>query len=423
MNPTKHLLNAERLLARFVRYVQIDTTSDENSSAVPSTPGQLELGKLLRDELSAIGLRDAEQDAHGVVTATIPATLKTDGAKIPVLAFNSHVDTSPEASGKNVRPQVHRNYAGGDLVLPDDSTQVIRAAENPELAELQGCTIITADGTTLLGSDDKAGVAVIMELAAWLTEHAVIPHGPIRVIFTCDEEIGHGVDHVDLKKLGADVAYTLDGRGHDEIENETFSADLATITVTGKNIHPSIGKGRMVNAIRAAADFVERLPRAMLSPETTAEREGFLHPYAISGGVAETQIKIILRDFETAKLSEWAEIARQAAAATEREFPGCTVDVRIVKQYRNMADGLRAESRAVALAEQAHRNLGRVPRLGYIRGGTDGSRFTELGLPTPNLSTGEHNPHSPLEWCALEEMTAALDVLIELSQLWGRQRK
>jgi tripeptide aminopeptidase len=262
-----------------------------------------------------------------------------------------------------------------------------------------------------------------MELAAWLMERPEIPHGQIRVCFTCDEELGRGVDHVDVAALAADVGYTLDGRGQDEIENETFSADLATVAIHGVNIHPSIGKGRMVNAIRAAARFIELLPRDRLSPETTADREGFLHPYSIQGGVAEATVKIILRDFETSKLNEYAALLRAAAKQTESELAGSSVAVSIGKQYRNMADGLKREPRAVELAQQALRNLGRTPKLGSIRGGTDGARFTELGLPMPNLSTGEHNPHSYLEWTSLEQMAAALDMLIELVQLWGRERK
>ncbi|MDX1963306.1 MAG: peptidase T [Pirellulales bacterium] len=415
-------ITSQRLLERFIRYVKIDSTADENSPTVPTTPGQLEMGRLLCAELRKMGLQDANQSPQGVVTATIPATLPPgDASRIPVVAFNSHVDTSPEASGKNIQPQLHVNYAGGDIRLP--AGPVITLAEHPELADLIGDTIITSDGSTLLGSDDKSGVAVIMELAQWLVEHPEILHGDIRVLFTCDEEIGHGVDHVDLKSLAADVAYTLDGRGRDEIENETFSADLAIVNIRGVNTHPSIGKGRMVNAIRAAGFFLRQLPQDRHSPETTAERQGFLHPYAIYGGVAETELKIILRDFHTPQLAVWAEMLATAATATEREFAGTTVEVKIVKQYRNMADGLAKEPRAVELAERALHNLGRTPRLGSIRGGTDGAHLTEQGLPTPNLSTGEHNPHSPLEWSSLHEMCLAVEMLIELVQLWGRERK
>ncbi len=309
------MIDAERLLSRFLRYVQIDTTAKEDAGRYPSSPGQLALGRLLMDELRAIGLADASQNAHGIVLATIPAT---PGCTAPVIAFNAHVDTSPETTGAGVKPQVVRNYNGRDLSLPGDPIKVIRVADNPELKSLVGTTIITTDGTTLLGADDKAGIAVIMELAAHLSEQRDIRHGPIKVLFTCDEEIGHGVDHVDLKTLGATACYTLDGRGANEIDVETFSADLAIVSVHGVNIHPSIAKGRMVNSLRVAADFIARLPRDHRSPETTEDREGFLHPYIVSGGVAEVTLRIILRDFDTPKLAELAEMLQVAARNDER---------------------------------------------------------------------------------------------------------
>ena len=404
-------------MERFLRYVRIDTTAGDGSAGYPSSPGQLELGRLLVGELIAAGLKDAAQDEHGIVMATLPATCSRPA---PVIAFNAHVDTSPETTGKNVKPQVWRNYQGGDLALPGDRSQTIRVEANPELRGLVGRTIITTDGTTLLGADDKAGIAAIMEAAAYLAEHPELEHGPVRVCFTCDEEIGHGVDHVDLKKLGATACYTLDGSGVDQIDVETFSADLATVTVRGVNIHPSIAKGRMVNAVRVAADFLARLPRDMLSPETTDERQGFLHPYKLEGGVACVTIAILLRDFDAPRLAEHAETLRQAAQAASAVWPGSAIDVEIVKQYRNMAEGLAREPRAAAYAQEAFRRLGREPKLTIIRGGTDGSRFTELGLPTPNLSTGEHNPHSPLEWTCLEEMVQAAEVLVELAQVWAK---
>ncbi|MCE9525751.1 MAG: peptidase T [Planctomycetales bacterium] len=405
-----------RLLDRFLRYVQIDTTACDSSSTYPSSPGQLVLGKLLAEELRQMGATDVEHDEHGLVWATVPAT---NGKSPPVVAFNAHVDTSPETTGKNVRPQVLPKYAGGDIVLPADRTKVIRVAENPELTGLVGKTLITTDGTTLLGSDDKSGVAVIMEMANHLLEHPEISHGPVRILFTCDEEIGHGIDHVDLKKLAADVCYTLDGGGHDEIDTETFSADLAVITVRGVNIHPSIGKGRLVNALRAAGTFLDRLPREGISPETTDGRLGFLHPYTVEGGVAEVKIKCLLRDFAAAELAAKEELLRTLAAQVEKAHAGTKIDVQIIKQYRNLGDGLAKEPRAVAIAQEAHRRLGRQAKLTIVRGGTDGSQLTERGLATPNLSTGEHNPHSPLEWTCLEEMEAARDVLVELVQVWG----
>lgn len=409
-------MNADRLLERFLRYVRIETTAREEAGCYPSSPGQLELGRLLLAELKEIGLKDAEQSAEGIVTATIPATTKHAA---PVIAWCAHVDTSPETSGANVRPQVVRDYDGTDLVLPADASKVIRVAENPELADLVGKTIITTDGTTLLGADDKAGVAVIMEATAHLIEQPEIPHGRIRICFTCDEEIGHGVDHIDLKKLAAVVCYTLDGPGHHDIDIETFSADLATVTVEGVNIHPAIAKDRMTNAVRVAAAFIDRLPRGGLSPETTDGRQGFLHPYQIEGGVAKVGMRILMRDFDTGRLADHAEILQQAAAATRERFPEAKIDVNIRSQYRNMAEGLEKEPRAVAYAEEAFRRLGRTSKRAVIRGGTDGSRLTELGLPTPNLPTGEHNPHSPLEWTCLEEQVQAVELLVTLAQVWA----
>jgi tripeptide aminopeptidase len=404
------------LLDRFCRYARIDTQADEKATTYPSSVGQLELGRLLVEELHAIGLRDAAQDAHGIVMATLPATAPRPA---PTVAWIAHVDTSPETSGHNVKPIVHRDYDGNDIVLPGDPRQVIRVADNPDLAALKGKTIITTDGTTLLGSDDKSGVAVIMEAAAHLAAHPEVPHGPVRICFTCDEEIGRGVDHLDLAKLGARVAYTLDGGGTGEIDGETFSADLAVVTIAGVNVHPGLARGRMVNAVRLAGLFLDRLPRQVLSPETTEERQGFLHPYRIEGGVAEVTMRVLLRDFETPRLADKADVLHTVARSLAAEFPAARVEVKVTPQYRNMAEGLKKEPRAVAFAEEAMRRVGLSPRLTIVRGGTDGSRLTELGLPTPNLSCGEHNLHSPLEWTCLEEMETAVRVLIELAQVWG----
>jgi tripeptide aminopeptidase len=366
----------DTLLDRFCRYVRIHTQADEAARTYPSSPGQLELGRLLADELRALGLRDAEQDGHGIVMATVPATV---GHAAPAVAWFAHVDTSPETTGLNVKPQIHRDYDGKDIVLPGDPSKVLRVADNPELETLKGKTVITTDGTTLLGADDKAGVAVIMEAVAQLVARPEVPHGPIRVCFTCDEEIGRGVDHVDLKKLGAHVAYTLDGAGQGEIDGETFSADLAVVTVRGVNIHPMIAKGRMVNGVRLAGLFLDRLPRVGLSPETTDGRDGFLHPYRIEGGVAETTIRILLRDFDTARLADRADVLRAVARTVEAEFPRAAMEVAVTPQYRNMADGLKKEPRALAFAEEAMRRAGLTPKRTIVRGGTDGSRFTELG--------------------------------------------
>jgi tripeptide aminopeptidase len=403
------------LLDRFCRYVQIDTQANEASTTYPSTPGQLELGRVLVEELRAMGVL-AEQDEHGIVLATLPPT---SGKASKTIAWIAHVDTSPETTGNGVKPQIVRDYNGQDIVLPGDPTKVIRVADNPELKTLLGKTLVTTDGTTLLGADDKAGVAVIMEAAAQLMKNTKIPHGPIRICFTCDEEIGRGVDHLDLNKLGAHAGYTLDGGGVGEIDGETFSADLAVVTITGVNIHPAIARGRMVNAVRIAGVFLDRLPWLTLAPETTGDRQGFLHPYRIEGGVGAVTLRILLRDFETAKLKEKADLLRTIAAGVLLEHPGARIEVKVTPQYRNMAEGLAKEPRAVDFAEEAMRRAGLQPKRTIVRGGTDGSRLTELGLPTPNLSCGEHNLHSPLEWTCLEEMETAVRVLIEVAKIWG----
>jgi tripeptide aminopeptidase len=403
------------LLDRFLRYVRIDTQADDRTDAYPSSPGQLVLGKMLRDELLALGLADARQDEHGLVFATIPGNVP--GA--PAIALNAHVDTNPENSGKNVNPQVIRNYPGGDIALPKDPSKVIRVSDNPDLTAVVGKTVITTDGTTLLGADDKAGVSVIMEAARILTENPTIPHGPVKVVFTCDEEIGRGVLHLEPAMIGAVVAYTLDGMASGEIEDETFSADAAAVTITGVNIHPSIAKGRMTNAVRLAGMFLDRLPKRRMSPETTAGRDGFLHPLTIEGGVGEVKIGFILRDFDTAQLAVQADLLREIARQVEREHPEAKVRVDVRKQYRNMRDGITTEPRAIRYAAEATRRAGLEPKFKIIRGGTDGAMLTEKGLPTPNLSTGEHNPHSPLEWTCLEEMEAAVRVVVELCQVWA----
>ena len=411
------MINRDRLLERFLKYVQVDTTAVEESGRYPSSPGQLTLGKILVDELIAMGISDAAQDEHGIVMATIPSNSDSKD----VVAFNSHVDTSPETTGKNVKPQVIVDFDGNDIVLPGDPSKVITSAACPELPDAAGKTIITSDGTTLLGGDDKAGVAIIMELANYLTENKDVPRGKVRLLFTCDEEIGHGVDHVDLEKLGANVCYTFDGGSQDIIDNETFSADLAVITLTGVNIHPAIAKDKMINAIRAAATFLDHLP-SDLSPERTDGRDGFLHPYVLDGGVGQTTIKILLRDFDAEKFTEYKKILDAARDATLQTWPGMEIDLKLTKQYRNMGDGLAKEPRAIDYAVLAHQELGRDPKLQNIRGGTDGSRLTELGLPTPNLSSGQHNIHSPLEWACLDEMAAACEVGVQIVKKWALPR-
>jgi tripeptide aminopeptidase len=408
----------EQLLNRFLRYVRIDTQADEHSQASPSTAKQLDLSRLLADECRQLGLQDVSLSEHGVVLATIPATVAYHA---PTIAWLAHVDTSPETSGTNVTPIVHRDYAGNDITLPGDSSQVIRVDENPALRNLIGGTIITSDGTTLLGADDKAGIAVIMGAADQLMRRPDLSHGPIRLVFTCDEEIGRGTKHLRLEEINAVCGYTLDGDSQAMIDCETFSADQAIVRVTGVNTHPSVGKGVMVNAIRILSDFLTALPRTTLAPETTCDREGFLHPYSIEGGVAQAEARLILRDFETSQLSVYALMLENLAIELRAENPKAKIDIEVKEQYRNMRDGLSKEPRAVQKAIEATAAAGLTPLTTIIRGGTDGSLLTAMGLPTPNLSTGEHNPHSPCEWTSVEEMQSAVNVLVQLAIAWGRE--
>jgi len=407
------------LLDRFLSYVRIDTQADEHSNASPSTAKQLNLCRLLASECEAMGLADVSLSEHGVVMATVPATVPHDA---PTIALVAHVDTSPETSGTNVKPVVHANYDGSDLVLPGDPSKVLRVADNPELTQLVGGTIITSDGTTLLGADDKSGVAVIMAAAERLITKREVPHGPIRLVFTCDEEVGRGTENLDVPSIGAMVGYTLDGFGQGVINAETFSADLAVVTVTGINTHPSVGKDALVNAIKILAEFLDQLPKETLSPETTEGRDGFVHPYAISGGVALAEARILIRDFDDAGLAAHAALLESIAAELHQAHPKASIDVVVTPQYRNMREGIAKEPQALSLALEAMHAAGLEPTESPIRGGTDGSLLTSLGLPTPNLSTGEHNPHSPLEWTSLEEMHTAVGVLVKLAELWGRER-
>jgi len=409
----------DTLLDRFLRYVKVDTQSDETSLSFPSTKKQLDLSRMLCEECEQLGLEDVTISEYGIVMATIPSTV--EGA-VPAIGWVAHVDTSPEFSGTNVKPVVHENYDGSDLVLPGDPSRVLRVSEEPRLKQMVGKTVITTDGTTLLGADDKSGVAVMMSAAAHLMSDRSIPHGPIRLCFTCDEEIGRGIEKLDLDVFGVCCAYTLDSDGSGRIDSETFSADQAVITVRGVNTHPSVGKGVMVNAIRILSDLISSLPTETLSPETTDGRDGFIHPYHIEGGVAEASARLILRDFETEKLAEYAGLLDSLAQPLREKYPRAEIKIDVHKQYRNMRDGLVKEPRALEKAIEATRAAGLEPNLDIIRGGTDGSLLTEKGLPTPNLSSGQHNPHSPLEWTTVEEMQQAVDVLVQLALLWGQER-
>jgi len=407
-----------KIIERFIRYAKIDTQADETSDSSPSTAKQLELSRLLTQECEELGLQDVSLSEHGVVMATLPATVSHEA---PTIAWLAHVDTSPEYSSEQVNPILHENYAGGDIVLPGDFTKVISVALNPALADLIGETIITTDGTTLLGADDKSGITAMMTAVEHLLIHPEIEHGPIRICFTVDEEIGRGIENLDLNALNACCGYTLDSEGWGRIDSETFSADLAIITVRGVNTHPSEAKGKMVNAIRVLASFIDRLPKGNLSPETTSGREGFMHPYHIEGGVSEATARIILRDFETELLFAQADLLNLHAGTLRVEYPEVEIQVTIKKQYRNMRDGMEKEPRALSKAIEATDAAGMTPTLDIIRGGTDGSLLTEAGLPTPNLSSGQHNPHSPLEWTSEKEMQAASNVLVELAKLWGQE--
>lgn len=411
-------INRKRLLTRFLRYVQIGTTADPGSTSYPSSESQRELGRVLAAELQAMSAVDVVQDEHALVYATLPSSVAD--ADRPVVALVAHVDTSPDAPGDNVRPSVIENYSGGDIQLA--SGEVIRVDACPVLKDLVGATLITTDGTTLLGGDDKAGVAIIMELAETLIENPNQPHGPVKVVMTCDEEIGHGTDKIDLDKLAADVAYTIDGGGAGIVDVETFSADAASVRFIGDNIHPAIAKDRMINAVRAAADFVAALPRDRDTPETTEGRQGFIHANNIAGGVGETRVDLILRSFDAADLETYADRLREIARQVESKWPGVKAVVEIRRQYRNLGDGLAKLPESVTLAVQAFENLGRSCTKEIIRGGTDGSVLTEKGLPTPNLSSGQHNIHSVREFACLDEMVVATEHLIELLALWSKQR-
>lgn len=407
-------INRQRLLDRFLQYVRFDTTADANSSSYPSSAGQLELGKLLVQQLKAMSITDAHQDQYGLVWGTVPSTV---AGPAPTILLNSHLDTSPETTGKNVSPQVISSYSGEEIVLGTSGLS-LNTLNSPALLKLIGKTLITTDGTTLLGGDDKAGVAIIMELAQTLIENPHLPHGPVRLLFTCDEEIGQGTKHVSLDKVQATAGYTLDGGGSGSLDVETFSADQATVLFRGKNIHPSIAKGCMINTIRAVGHFIDHMPKHILAPEVTDGRQGFMHPYVLQGGVAESKLLILLRDFDTQRLTEFAKLLEDLAHETELLWPGLKVKVDITQQYRNMGDGLRRFPLVADLAEQAFAQLNRPCQREIIRGGTDGALLTALGLPTPNLSSGQYNIHSPLEFACLDEMLEAIEHLVVLLDLW-----
>jgi len=403
---------------RFLRYVQINTRSDESSTSCPSTPGQLTLLRTLMTELNELGLTDVSMDEYGYVMATIPATTEK---RVPVIGFIAHVDTSPEMPGQDVQPIVHENYQGDDLVLPDDPSVVLRASEDPALAAHTGHDIVTASGLTLLGADDKAGVAEIMAAAEYLMLHPEIPHGTIRIGFTPDEEIGRGANHFDVGRFGAVCAYTLDGGGAGELEWESFAADAMTITFKGFNTHPGYAKGHMVNAVKLAAAFIARLPPDRLSPETTEGYEGYVHPYLLDASVDRTSVKLLIRDFSTGGLEEKEAMAERLAREVIADHKGASVEIRIAESYRNMREILEGYPEVIECAREAIRRSGLTPAERPIRGGTDGSRLSFMGLPTPNLFAGEHNFHSRLEWVAVQDMEKAVETIVHLCQVWEQR--
>ena len=406
------------VLERFLRYVTIDTQSDPDSPTTPSTEKQKNLGCLLVTELREIGLADADMDENGYVYATLPAN---SAKTVPGICFCSHMDTSPDCTGANVKPQIVRNYQGGDITLPGDPSQIIRAAEHPALATQIGNDIVTTDGTTLLGADNKAGVAEIVDAMRFLVNNPQIKHGTIKVLFTPDEEIGRGVDKVDLKRLGADFGYTIDGESAGSVEDETFSADAAVVTIQGVSAHPGFAKGRMENAIKIAARVIDNLPQDTCSPETTEGRDGFVHPHGVEASLDSATLKFILRDFTDEGLKDKAAVLERAVQAALKDFPRSSYRMKITEQYRNMRQVLDRHPQVVTHAIEAVRRAGLTPVKNSIRGGTDGSRLSFMGLPCPNVFAGEHAFHSRLEWVSVQDMEAAVRTIVHLAMIWEEQ--
>lgn len=405
------------IVERFMRYVQIDTQSDPESDTFPSTSKQKDLSSLLALELQNMGITDAHMDEWGYVYATIPSNTSK---KVPVICFCAHVDTAPDCSGTNVKPILHENYQGQDIILPDDPSQVICPAQHPYLLHRIGDDIITASGLTLLGADDKAGVAIIMELAQRLMTDPSIPHGEVKILFTPDEEVGRGVEHVDLRKLGASVGYTLDGSERGSLEFETFSADGVEITIQGVIAHPGSAKGKMINAIKLASAFLDALPKHEWAPEVTEGREGFVHPTDIKGGAESATIKFIIRDFDTAQLKVHEQRLEEMLKSTLAVYPQCSYSFVVKEQYRNMREVLDHHPEIIKHAHTAMKACGIDPVSTPVRGGTDGSRLSFMGLPCPNLFTGEMALHSKQEFVSVQDMEKSVDVLVQLLQEWEK---
>jgi len=404
---------------RFLRYVKIDTQSDPYSNTYPSTEKQKDLGRLLVEELLALGLTDAHLDEYGYVYATLESN--TSGWDVPTICFCSHMDTSPDCSGKDVKPIVHHNYQGAVMVLPDDPTQQLTEELHPDLKQQYGHDIITASGTTLLGADNKAGLAAIMDAVALLIGHPEINHGKIRILFTPDEEIGRGVDKVDLEKLGASFAYTIDGETAGSIEDETFSADAAILTIKGVSTHPGFAKGKLQSAIKIAAAVVEALPKESLSPETTTGRMGFIHPVAIHGTVEEAQIEFIVRDFDEALLKQHEQVIAQTAKEVIQAYPSASFTLEVKEQYRNMKQILDMYPEVMEIGVEAIKKVGLEPIRRSIRGGTDGSRLSFMGLPCPNIFAGEHAFHGKQEWVSVQDMQLSVRTIMYIAHLWAKR--
>ena len=401
---------------RFCEYAKIDTQSDPDSTSFPSTEKQKDLSRVLVAELLEMGLGDAHLDEYGYVYATLKSNLDK---KVPTICFCAHVDTSPDCTGANVKPIIHKNYQGQDLVLPDDPNQVISTQQHPYLKERIGDDIITASGTTLLGADDKAGVAVIMDFVQFMCNNPSLPHGDIRILFTPDEEIGRGVDYVNIEKLAADYGYTLDAGKRGSYEDETFSADGATVNFYGVSAHPGYAKGKLVNALKVAGDFLSRLPKGEFSPETTSGREGFVHPVTMGGVAEHAWVKFIVRDFETAKLAEHEARLKAIAEATVADYSGTRMEMSTEEQYRNMKEVVVLTPAISEYAIKAIEMAGIEPRLSSARGGTDGSRLSFMGLPCPNIFTGEMAFHGKHEYVSVQDMEKSREVLVHLAGLWA----
>lgn len=406
---------------RFIRYAKIDTTADPSSSTFPSSDIQKDLGRLLVSELKGLGAINVEMDKWGYVFGTIPSNSSKEN--IPTICFCSHMDTAPDCSGTNVKPIVHRNYQGTPIILPDDPSQVITKEKQKYLQGKIGDDIITASGETLLGADDKAGIAIIMDFAKYMIEHPELKHGDIRILFTPDEEIGKGVDHLDMEKLNADFGYTLDGGPEGSIEDESFSADGMKVTIDGLSAHPGYAKGKMVNAIKMAALLVDSLPKKTLTPETTASREGFIHPYLIEGALEKASVDFIIRDHKTSKLSEYEQLIADTMKNIAEKHPGITYDIEITEQYRNMKEVLNDYPQVCEYAGEAMRKVGITPVFDLIRGGTDGSRMSFMGMPCPNIFTGEMAIHSRQEYVVIQDMEKSVKTLIELIQIWEHRHE